>query len=314
MKRRLAQLILVVFSASMFFSTPGMAEEYNGYVDVGGNRISPVIEPLTDEEIQRNAEYDEMVDTIRAAYEAYFNDEITIDQLQQIEDESYFSVYPEERDNPFASMATNQERKQLVEQQKMANNSASLRSSFSIQPFNLGDGTAKYLPMPYEMQANTWYCGPATAVNIVNGYNGYSRITQSGAANLLGTTTNGTDFGTNWYDVLNTTYMGKTYNRAWGYSNWAANLADKCIGTIWNGRGVALNVVMTPNTTYLPGFDASDGNVYHYIAAYGFESYDPSRRKICYIEPYAEYSGVAAAQKVTFQQMALATQTHGIIY
>lgn len=155
MKRRLAQLILVVFSASMFFSTPGMAEEYNGYVDVGGNRISPVIEPLTDEEIQRNAEYDEMVDTIRAAYEAYFNDEITIDQLQQIEDESYFSVYPEERDNPFASMATNQERKQLVEQQKMANNSASLRSSFSIQPFNLGDGTAKYLPMPYEMQANT---------------------------------------------------------------------------------------------------------------------------------------------------------------
>ena len=140
-------------------------------------------------------------------------------------------------------------------------------------------------------------------------------MTQSQAASLLGTTSSsGTNFSSNWYNVLNTSTMGKTYTRAQGYSDWAGDLANKCIGTIWNGRGVALNVVMTPYTTYLPGYSAASGNVYHYVAAYGFESYDPSRRKICYIDPYAEYLGISGAQKVTFQQMALATQTHGIIY
>ena len=315
MKRRLTLLTLVLFSVSTLMSMPGLAAEYDGYVDAAGNQITPEIEPLTDEEIQRNAAYDNMIETVRTAYEAYLDGEITIDQLQQIEDASYFSVYPEEKDNPLASMKTNPERKEMVEAMKANRQDSSQQVSFEIQPFNLGDGTAKYLPMPYEMQANTWYCGPATAVNIVNGYNGYSRMTQSQAASLLGTTSSsGTDFGSNWYNVLNTSTMGKTYTRAQGYSDWAGDLANKCIGTIWNGRGVALNVVMTPYTTYLPGYSAASGNVYHYVAAYGFESYDPSLRKICYIDPYAEYLGISGAQKVTFQQMALATQTHGIIY
>lgn len=312
MRRQLTFLTVLIFTVASFISMPGIAAEYDSYVDVAGNKISPKIEPLTEEEIQRNDEYDNMVEKIRVAYEAYFNDEITIDQLQQIEDECYFSVYPEEKNNLDVTMKSNLERKQLVENYKQERKELSQKANFNIQPYNLGDGTGRYLPMPYAMQENSYYCGPATAVNIVNGYNGYNRMTQVQAASLLKTTTNGTGFDEVWYNVLNTSTMGKSYTRAQGYYGWAADLANKCIGTIWNGRGVALNVVMSPSTTYLPGY--SYGTVYHYVAAYGFESYNPSQRIICYIDPYADYLGIAGAQKVTFQQMALATQTHGIIY
>lgn len=290
------------------------SSELEEVYDVGGNRIYLNDPEPTEEELQRNAEFDVMAQNIRQAYEAYFLGKITIDELQQIEDENYFSFYPEERNNPDASMKTNKARKEMVETLKNEVNQSKKFELLNVEPYALGDYGYKYLPMPYAMQETTYWCGPATAVNIVNGYNGYGRISQSWAASQMGTTVNGTGLGSNWYNVLNASTMGKSYSVAWGSPGWAASLAEKCISTIYYDRGVALNTLMTTNTYYLPGYNSGMGNVYHYVAGYGFDSSDPSRRKISYLDPNQYNSAAKGAHTVTFQQMALATQERGIVY
>lgn len=119
MKRKYTIITLLIFVASIFTSMPAFANttssELEEVYDVGGNRIYLNDPEPTEEELQRNAEFDVMAQNIRQAYEAYFLGKITIDELQQIEDENYFSFYPEERNNPDASMKTNKARKEMVE-------------------------------------------------------------------------------------------------------------------------------------------------------------------------------------------------------
>lgn len=319
MKRRITKMVPLVFSLSMCVAVPSFADvEQNAFASaeangkyLSENKIDQSYDLPTAENDAWNDYFNSMIEQIKNAYERYYAGEITIDELQQIEDECYFSLYPEERDNPNASLATNPERRAAVEQSKATLNE---RATYSIAPFALGDGQTVYLPMPYEAQSTGYYCGPATAVNIVNGYNGYARITQAQAAQLLGTTANGTNFGDNWLRVLNSTYMGKNYNRVCGHRDWAAELADKSISTLTGKRGVALNLYMHSGTTYLPGYNSSMGTVGHYVAAYGFDSSDPSRRKIHYLDPNKANSQAWGAHTVTYQQMAKATQERGIIY
>lgn len=319
MKRRITKMVLLAFSLSMCVAVPSFADvEQNAFASaeangkyLSENKIDQSYDLPTAENDAWNDYFNSMIEQIKNAYERYYAGEITIDELQQIEDECYFSLYPEERDNPNASLATNPERRAAVEQSKATLNE---RATYSIAPFALGDGQTVYLPMRYEAQSTGYYCGPATAVNIVNGYNGYARITQAQAAQLLGTTANGTNFGDNWLRVLNSTYMGKNYNRVCGHRDWAAELADKSISTLTGKRGVALNLYMHSGTTYLPGYNSSMGTVGHYVAAYGFDSSDPSRRKIHYLDPNKANSQAWGAHTVTYQQMAKATQERGIIY
>lgn len=272
------------------------------------------MDPISPEQEQRNAEYDAMMDEIYEAYEQYFADEITIDELQQIEDAAFAAFYPEDADNTERSLATNQERREAVEQYKEDLNDPMTRSSISIEPFSLGDYQKVYLPMPYEAQITGWYCGPAAAVNVINGYQGYTYASQSWAAQQLGTTGNGTNFGTNWLNVLNTSTMGKSYAVGYGSYDWARELADKTIGTFLSGRGVVLNLYMNGSTIYLPGYDSSMGTVGHYVAGYGFDSSDPSRRLIHYLDPNGDNSTAWGAHTVTYQDMDMATYQRGIIY
>lgn len=319
MKRRITKMVLLTFTLSMCAAVPSFADvEQNEFASaeangkyLSENKIDQSYDLPTAEDEAWNDYFNSMIEQIKNAYERYYAGEITIDELQQIEDECYFALYPEERDNPDASLATNPERRAAVEKSKATLDE---RAAYSIVPFALGDGQTVYLPMPYEAQATGYYCGPATAVNIVNGYNGYARLTQAQAAQLLGTTANGTNFGNNWSNVLNSTYMGKSYRAAWGHNDWAIELADKSIATLMGKRGVALNLYMHSGTAYLPGYNSSMGTVGHYVAAYGFDSTDPSRREIHYLDPNGANSQAWGTHTVTYQQMAKATQERGIIY
>lgn len=324
MKKRLTKMVLLAFTLSMFSSVPSFADEDNN-VSVASmengrylseNKIDQSYDLPTAEDKAWDEYFNKMIDKIKVAYEQYYAGEITIDELQKVEDACYFALYPEERDNPEVSIATNPERKEAVENSKDLRTQQASRS-FAITPFAIGDGQTVYLSMPYEAQVDETYCGPATAVNIVNGYNNSARITQSQAATLLQTNqlgSLGTNFGSNWLNVLNTTYMGKTYHVKWGSYGWAADLADKSISTLLGGRGVALNLYMDSNTGYLPGYNSSMGTVGHYVAAYGFDSRDPSRRKIHYLDPNGYNYSAWGAHTVTYQEMARATENRGIIY
>lgn len=66
--------------------------------------------------------------------------------------------------------------------------------------------------------------------------------------------------------------------------------------------------------SYLPGYDSSMGTVGHYVAGCGFDSTDPSRRKITYFDPNNGVYGAYGYHTVTFQDMDMATYQRGIIY
>lgn len=66
--------------------------------------------------------------------------------------------------------------------------------------------------------------------------------------------------------------------------------------------------------SYLPGYDSSMGTVGHYVAGYGFDSSDPSRRLIHYLDPNGDNSTAWGAHTVTYQDMDMATYQRGIIY
>ncbi|MFP5521199.1 C39 family peptidase [Peptococcus simiae] len=267
----------------------------------------------TEQDLLDNAKQELIGRQLDDMYEAYFNDEISLEELQQREYDYYQKYDPAALNNPNASFSTDPDFigvKEKVQAHRLAQKRMSVLDN-GIKPYAIGDGEQKFLPMPYEYQITGYYCGPATAVNIVNGYNGYSRISQATAANLLGTSSNGTPFGTNWKNVLNSNYMGKNYNLAWGSQGWAAELADKTIRTIRGGRGVALNVVMNGSTGYLPGY--SSGTIYHYVAGYGFDSSNPSRRYISYLDVNNQ-AGPQGAHRVTYQLMGRCTQMRGVIW
>ncbi|MBS5915588.1 MAG: C39 family peptidase [Clostridiales bacterium] len=268
----------------------------------------------TEQDLLENEKQELIGRQLDEMYEAYFNDEISLEELQQKEYAYYKEHDPAALNNPNASFSTDPEFigvKEKVQAHRLAQKRMSLPDN-QIKPYAIGDGEQKYLPMPYEYQITGYYCGPATAVNIVNGYNRYSRITQNRAAALLGTDEKkGTPLGTNWKNVLNSTYMGKNYNIAWGYPGWAADLADKSIRTIRGGRGVALNVLMDSSTGYLPGY--SYGTIYHYVAGYGFDSSDPSRRYISYLDVNNQ-AGPQGAHRVSYQLMGRCTQRRGLVW
>lgn len=168
--------------------------------------------------------------------------------------------------------------------------------------------------MPYEYQINDYYCGPATAVNIING-KGITNVSQSWAASLLGTTaSSGTPFDTNWKNVLHEGTMGKRYTvkAAWTESNWPMELAERTISSLRQGCGVVADTYMYSAATYLPGY--SSGEVKHYVPIYGYEAYDPTQRRVLYID-VNQFNGAAVGHhNVTFQEMARATAGFGIVY
>ncbi|MDO4281398.1 MAG: hypothetical protein Q4C56_07185 [Peptococcaceae bacterium] len=93
-----------------------------------------------------------------------------------------------------------------------------------------------------------------------------------------------------------------------------ADLAQYSITTFLGQRGVALNAYMHNGTAYLPGYNSSMGTVGHYVAGYGFDSTNVSRRKIHYLDPYGLNDQTWGAHTVTYQLMAQATQERGLVH
>lgn len=122
------------------------------------------------------------------------------------------------------------------------------------------------LSVPYYVQANNYYCGPATVKEIVQYYNGSSG-TQAYYANLLGTTTNGTDM-TYIPSVLNSSISSSiyAYDDTWtSFSQWATRV----MASIDAGNPVVADI-STSGVTMLQIPYVTTG---HYVAIIGY-SYD----------------------------------------
>lgn len=320
MRKHLTKMMLLIFVLSTVFSIPSFAADMENnssftldeYAkDMSDHEINSEASLPTEEDKQKNAEFDEKMDRLKEAYYQYFRDEITIEELQRIENESFSTTATLSKSVGLTSLAEGTQHRDAVEKYKDMFSNVQ-KTNAIIAPYNIGDYEYMNVGASREYQYTTYYCGPATATSIVNGY-GKTYISQDTAASLLGTTQQGTGFDNRWLNVLNPTYTNAYYQLAWGWYGWAANLADRTITSFRNGHAVALDVVMNTSTIYLPGYSSWMGEVRHYIAGCGFDSTDPSRRYIRYFDPNGAI-GIEPYQKVSYQDMALATQTLGIVH
>lgn len=99
----------------------------------------------------------------------------------------------EEGDSMHKVTITEEDQKENDEKLKLAEEYARNRERIR------GYGQTKTVSMSPVLQMYSYYCGPATAYAVTNG-----RLDQVTAAQWLGTTTGGTDFGPNWKRTLDT--------------------------------------------------------------------------------------------------------------
>lgn len=180
-------------------------------------------------------------------------------------------------------------------------------------------GSSKYNKTGYNGQINGYYCGPAAAQNIIEGYLRAKGITnettQETLARELGTTVNGTNFDAQkWSTVLNKYTGGGNYYEALWTSSWAlpqANLlASKIQMTIdkSNNYNVLLDLNIAANRNDVITYYRNGSGLYHYIAAYG---YDDSKRTIAIVDSN-KASYVPRYSNQTYESIVMSTM--GIVY
>lgn len=120
-----------------------------------------------------------------------------------------------------------------------------------------------------QSQINGYYCGPATASEILK--EGNYNVDQSTAAGLLGTTSDGTAWYNGTYpmrDTLNTYYPNNYYTVQAGGANFKSNL----VFDIDYGYGIAGDVVEYANDKHLTGHPINQ-TIYHWVALDGYYNY-----------------------------------------
>ncbi|MDO4281074.1 MAG: copper amine oxidase N-terminal domain-containing protein [Peptococcaceae bacterium] len=122
MTKKLTKMVLLTFALSATMTLPcvagaedntfASAEENGKYLSE--NKIDQSYDLPTAEDIAKNEAHDKALAKIDAAYDDYYADRITIDELADISDDYYAIMYPEDRDNPHFSLKTNLEQRAAV--------------------------------------------------------------------------------------------------------------------------------------------------------------------------------------------------------
>lgn len=201
--------------------------------------------------------------------------------------------------------------KQFVEKWKQPKSNDELNTSstdVSIQ----GSGDTNVLYVNRVGQETTYYCGPASAYQLLD-YEGVSSnphdgrsLTQSNLADDLGTTTNGTPFGDNWEDTLH------DWDGAYWFLKWGADesyLMGATIQDVDADYPLIYDTHMTSSNGYLPGY--SSGEIYHYVTGDG---YDDPDNQIHYMDPNRYRDDAWGAHWVSLSLMTDVCSDRGIIW
>lgn len=194
-----------------------------------------------------------------------------------------------------------------------------LKESNSIRSLVFRSASSNEVTVANARQEKSYYCGPATAYNIIWGdyigrYLGsYSMSARSGKqvpsqsqlSDELGTTEAGTNFGTNFSNVLRS-YMYNRYVVKWGDNNWINNIQPLVKSTIDKQYGVVANI----NHRYLGSKAIHPAYAYsaaHYITVYAYDSKGVM---------ISDSNGSIAKRRYhcTWEQLAKSTKARGIIY
>lgn len=137
-------------------------------------------------------------------------------------------------------------------------------------------GGAKTNRVGTNVQSNSYYCDPASAQNLIQGYistfGGGSIPTQATLAGNLYTTTSGTDFTSRWSTVLDYYAPGNKYTLEW--INSQHQVESNIIWTIYKSYNVILDLNHNSSNPY-PIHPQYAGGIAHYVVVYGYN--DPNK-------------------------------------
>lgn len=135
-------------------------------------------------------------------------------------------------------------------------------------PVSKGSGWAELTPSQQGEQRNYW-CGPAALVSTLK-ESGHGTRTQTWAAGVLNTTTNGTDMGS-MLSALNAYSGGFKYDEVFesgAWSSYVSGYESHLVSDINSGNGVVGNAYEVPGGPHLAGHP--NELIYHYIAIDGY--------------------------------------------
>lgn len=179
---------------------------------------------------------------------------------------------------------------------------------------DVGILTIKNLGVTKVGQETTYYCGPASAYQLLN-YKGITRnpydfrsLTQSNLANDLGTTSSGTPFPGTWTGTLQNWTSGIEWAYIWSPSS--STLLSKTKLDVDANWPLIYDTYMSSSSGYLPGY--SSGTIYHYVTGDGYD--DVSPQEIHYVDPNQYRSAAYGPHWVSLSLMTNVLQQRGIIW
>lgn len=185
------------------------------------------------------------------------------------------------------------------------------------QPGNISVLTvwSKVLGVQARGQETTYYCGPASAVQLLL-YKGITRnpkdsrpTTQTNLANDLRTTTSGTGFPGYWSSTMqnwtNHSYWCDQYPSS--DDLWLATCID--VDLNWP---LIYDTHMNSTNGYLPGY--SSGDIYHYVTGDGYYNNDSHNTQIHYVDPNRYRSAAFGAHWTSLNQMWKVVRDRGIVW
>ncbi|GAA1949529.1 C39 family peptidase [Catenulispora subtropica] len=137
-------------------------------------------------------------------------------------------------------------------------------------PVTHGSGSAHLTPSQ-QGEARNYWCGPAALVSTLK-EGGHGSRTQSWAAGVLHTTTNGTDMDS-MLNGLNAYSGGFKYDEVFESGSWSSYVSayeSHLKSDINAGEGLVGNAYEVPGGPHLPGHP--DHLIYHYIAIDGYSN------------------------------------------
>lgn len=214
------------------------------------------------------------------------------------------------------NIVVSDDKKEIVYDTKIVNGGIDLETKLDIPHDQLIDkknvpttrAGSVIISIPFQTQQNNYYCGPAAARMVLGGI-GYS-VTQNQMANLLGTTTNGTNAGNSVANALNAIVEGSKYQFRWQWHTYTdiATIKSHVVEALNYGNPVMVNTMESPGDVYLVGHNIGT-TLYHYGVVADYFDYGNS---VTYTDPgYGRFSGFVMDQKVSITNLSYACGGRG---
>jgi len=176
-------------------------------------------------------------------------------------------------------------------------------------------GTYRYLGVAAIGQETRYYCGPASAVQLLRHLNITRNpvdgrfTTQANLAADLHTTANGTPFP-GWWEPTLEEWTGTYWSPHWGPSEnylFAFTAVD-----VNSGLPLIYDAHMNSTNGYLPGYNS--GDIYHYVTGDGYGWNSQGVRMIHYVDPNRYRSAAFGGHWVTNNLMWRVVRDRGIVW